>query len=162
MHADSGEIIDNIESAVLVLVTDGAHARILQKNSNKDNLHQTQNITFQHETTHEHGDDRPGRTFDRNSTSRHAYQPKTDWHDHQKELFIKTELTTLITQMLDKKRYHKLFLICPPKIMGFVHLFMKPHLAKHTKNKKLTVHEISKDLTHSVLADIEACINKVI
>jgi hypothetical protein len=58
-----------MKKSSLVIVTDGAHARILEQKSKIDPLHQIQNLTHTHEATHEHGPDKPGRVFESGPTT---------------------------------------------------------------------------------------------
>jgi protein required for attachment to host cells len=137
-----------------ILVTDGAHARILQQNGKGESLIQIQSLNHNHESTHNHGSDKPGRGFEGGTTARHAYEPKTDWHDHQKELFIK-ELFPIFIKERQEKKFRKMYIICPAKILGFFRATFQDYMQKLPDVEKITITEIVKDLTHQTLEDIE-------
>ena len=139
---------------ILFVVTDGAHARLLEQRSKSESLYQVQNLTHTHESTHEHGTDKPGRVFERSFTAHHAYEPKTDWHDRQKEVFIK-KVSNLIINMHEEKHYDKVFLMCPPKIIGILRACLNPYLDTLPSNKKICIVEVNKDLTNHTLKEIE-------
>jgi len=148
-----------MKKSTLFIVTDGAHARILEQNSKAESLYQVQNLIHTHEATHEHGPDKPGRVFESGPTTmRHAYQPHTDWHTHQKEVFIQ-DIAHLMIKMHEEKKYSKIYLICPPTIMGIIRSSIDPYQKNRPLKEKLNIVEITKDLTSKTIEDIEKYIS---
>lgn len=144
-----------MKKSSLIIVTDGAHARILEQKSKIDPLRQVQNLTHTHEATHEHGPDRPGRVFERGPTAtRHAYQPEPDWHTRQKEIFIH-DLTQLIIKRYEDENHSTIYLICPPTIMGYIRSSIEPYQRNRPLKDKLNIIEITKDLTSHTISEIE-------
>src|SRR5262249_36741152 len=102
-----------------ILVTDGGHAKIFVQDDKSKPLQLLHDLTHTHNLTSEMGSDRPGRVSESATIAHHAYAPKTDWHEHQKELFAQ-ELIQLFIKEHQKKKFMDVYLICPPKIMGFL------------------------------------------
>jgi len=143
-----------MKKSSLVVVTDGAHARVLEQKSKIDPLHQIQNLTHTHEATHEHGADKPGRVFERGPTAtRHAYEPHADWHIRQKEVFI-CDLTQAIIKKHEEEKYSQIYFICPPAIMGIIRASIEPYQRNRPLKDKLNIIEITKDLTSKTIKDI--------
>ena len=140
-----------------ILVMDGSHARIFQKENRAQPLIQLQALSHTHEPTHEHGHDKPGRAFESGNTARHAYEPKTDWHDNQKEIFI-GEIFDLFVKEYQEKKFKKAYIICPPKILGSVRAKFSAYTEKLPETDKIDITEISKDLAHHTLQEIEEAV----
>jgi protein required for attachment to host cells len=142
------------ETRQWILVADGAHARIFEKDDPLSSMHQVNDLTCDHELTHEHGRDAPGRVFESASNIQHMYEKKTDWHDHQKELFSK-KLAELFIKQHTEKNFSKIYLVCPPVIMGYIRKYLEGYLGKLPHGSTPDIKEISKDLVHHPLQDIE-------
>ncbi len=138
---------------IWVIVMDGGQAKIFC--GLKNNIKFLVELTHTHESNHEHGHDRPGRSFESKSDIRHAYEPRTDWHENQKDVFVH-EVCELIYQAYHQKSFDEIYLICPPKILGL----MRPHLTFF--NPDTEVHEIGKDLVHHSTIEITKVINETL
>ena len=57
--------------------------------------------------------------------------------------------------MHEEKHYDKIFLMCPPKIMGILRSCLNPYLDTLPLNKKICIVEVNKDLTNHTLKEIE-------
>lgn len=143
---------------IWILVTDGAHARIFERKNKLTSIYQIKNLTHTHTSTHEHDDGKPGRVFNRMPPIRHAYEPRTDWHEHQKEIFIQ-ELIHVLIKEHQEKEFSRVYLICPPKIMGFLRSSILPYVKSLPFKEKLDIKEIPKDLAHHTIEEIEELIN---
>ena len=141
-----------------VLVMDGAHARIFQRDHHSAPLYTIKSLHHTHELTSAHGHDKPGRTFEGGTPERHAYEAKTDWHDHQKEIFAQ-ELAQLFIKEHQGKKFKKAYLVCPAKIMGFLHPYLRSYMKKLPKADKVIIQEIAKDLTHYTLEEVQKTID---
>lgn len=123
-----------------VLVADGARARIFVKNSNHLTNVMGQDFVGENLKDSEAGTDKPGRGYESANSARHAYQPRTDWHQYHKELFAK-ELCTILEKANEDAEFDELIIISPPKTLGDI----RAHLSKHTLTKVKA--ELPKDVT---------------
>ncbi|MBX9786846.1 MAG: host attachment protein [Alphaproteobacteria bacterium] len=123
-----------------VLVADGARARIFTKNHTILNDATGHDYVGENLKDSEHGPDKPGRAYESSNPTRHAYQPRTDWHQYQKELFAK-ELCQVLEKANEKAEFDELIIISPPKTLGDI----RANLCKQTLTKVTT--EITKDVT---------------
>lgn len=124
-----------------VLVADGGQARFFSYSGRYENLQQIIHLAYPHPLNHEQGRDKPGRTFESATILKHAYEPKTDWHDRQKKDFFNT-LAQMIIQSYEDKKFKKITLICPAHLMGFLKDKVHPPL------KAEDMEMIDKDFTH--------------
>ncbi len=102
-----------------ILLADSGNARIIERVAPFGKLKEVLNLTHTHESTHEHGDDRPGRNFESASPTRHAYEPHSDWHELQKDIFAK-ELATLLKDAYQTQKFEELSIISPPQMLGLL------------------------------------------
>lgn len=123
-----------------VLVADGARARIFIKNHKHLNNAMGQDYVGENLKDSEMGTDKPGRGYESANATRHAYQPRTDWHQYQKQLFAK-ELCDILDKANTNAEFDELIIISPPKTLGDI----RGHLDKQTL-LKITA-EIPKDVT---------------
>lgn len=84
--------------------------------------------------------DKAGRSYESANSARHAYEPRTDWHQYNKELFAK-ELCAIIEKANENAEFDELIIISPPKTLGDI----RGHLCKQTL--ALVTAEIPKDIT---------------
>jgi len=136
---------------VWVLVADGARGRIYQKKG--DGIHHVNGCDFVGENLRDQNiaKDRPGRSFESANPTRHAYEPKTDPHEHQKQIFAK-RLCDFVNKAQEQGEFDELVLVTPSKTLGE----MRAHLGKESLQKikseipkdvsKLTDHELGKYL----------------
>jgi protein required for attachment to host cells len=99
--------------------------------------------------------DRPGRTFDSAGQGRHAMEPRTDPALVEKRRFTHGLAETL-NAALEREEFDRLVLAAPPKILGQ----LREDLSKSVRAK--VEAELSKDLTHLPVTDIEARLSAVI
>jgi len=113
-----------------VLVADGARARVFSKTYHK--LEELQDFIGQNLSDTELTTDKPGRGFESANPTRHAYQPRTDWHDHQKTVLAK-EICVTLEKANEIHEFEELIVVCPPKTLGTLRETLNPHiLAKIT------------------------------
>ena len=123
-----------------VLVADGARARIFAKGHKKLKNVMGQDFVGENLPDRDLTADKPGRGFESNNPTRHAYEPRTDWHQYQKHLFAK-ELCAILEKANENSDFDELILISPPKTLGDI----RDQLGKQIL-AKITV-EIPKDMT---------------
>lgn len=140
-----------------VVVADGARARALENTGIGKGLDPSPAFEMQVEPrpTRDLGSDRPGRVHDRFGPGRHAMEPKADWHQQEKADFLNTVVERLDTAARDGV-FDRLVLIAPASAMGY----LRGALADRTR--ALIAGEITKDLTHGTLSEIERHIDGVL
>lgn len=123
-----------------VLVADGARARIFVR------THGTLENALGHDFIGDNvkqsalGSSKPGRDFESASPTRHSYEPRTDWRQHQKELFAQ-ELCEVLEKSNNNNELDELVVIASPKTLGN----LRAHLSKQLLAK--VTAEIPKDVT---------------
>src|SRR5689334_19288871 len=103
------------EKMIWIAVCDGATAKIFKKEQRLTPAQHLQSFTHNHESTHEHGKDKPGRVFESGTVMHHAYEAKSDWHDRQKEIFIK-EISSYLLKSFKEHLFSKIYFIAPAKL----------------------------------------------
>ena len=136
------------ETVYQIIVADGSEARIFKRINKLGNLLQVTHLSHTRQSTHEHGPDKPGRGFESASPERHAYEPKTDWHEHQKEIFLK-DLINLTHRSYNQHEFGELIVVCPPHLLNVFRQGLKDHLDEEK------IKEINKDWTHFPLEAIQ-------
>lgn len=126
-----------------ILLADGGNARVIERTAPFGKLKEVLNLTHSHESTHEQGHDRPGRSFESASPARHAYAPHSDKHELQKEDFAK-QLATLLKDAYQAKKFEELFIFSAPHMLGL----LRHHLDKSALSAKV-IKEYPKDI-HSL------------
>lgn len=141
-----------VKKKTWVLVADGTRARLFIKEYQKFEEALTQDFVSDNLKNRDIAMDRPGRTFESANPTRHSYEPRTDWHQYQKELFAK-DLCTILADANENDEFDELIIISPPKVLGAI----RAHLGKKTSSK--VVAEIPKDVTkfteHELLQYLE-------
>lgn len=129
-----------------VVVADGARARILRQDSPRAPLveepvmHAASSAPAQAYVS-----DRPGRAFESASATRHAIEPRVDWHVFEKQLFAR-DMAALLDRNAD--HYDRLILVAPPKTLGELRAAMGPAAAK-------VAGELGKELTHLTVHELK-------
>lgn len=123
-----------------VLIADGSRARIFVKSHNKLNHIMGQDFVGENLRESDLGTSKPGRGYESSNPTRHAYQPRTDWHQYQKEQFAK-ELCTILDKATENSDFDELIIISPPKTLGDI----RAYLSKQTLSK--VTAEVPKDIT---------------
>ena len=133
-----------------VVIADGARAFIMANTGPGSGLTLVPGSPHEHDTakTAELGSDRPGRTFaSTHSGTRHAMEPKVDWHQFEEQKFAK-DMAKLLDAARNRKAFDHLVLVAPPHTLGD----LRAALDKQTK--ALVTAEIAKDLTRHSIPDI--------
>lgn len=102
-----------------ILLADGGNARVMERVAPFGKLKEIFQLTHPHKSTHEMGDDKPGRAFESASPTRHAYEPHTDPHELQKDNFAK-ELATLLKDAYQTQKFDELSIVSPPHMLGLL------------------------------------------
>lgn len=144
-----------------IVAMDGAQARIFEREGKFTPLHQIHHFSKDHELTHTHGPDKPGRTFESATMERHAYAPKHDWHETQKHLFV-GEVAKKIGQAYHQKYFERLILVCPAHLINDLKIAVEASVSKEErKNLRHDVIAVSKDLTHHSLEEVQKHIDEL-
>jgi protein required for attachment to host cells len=144
-----------------ILVTDGSQAKIFHQENRSARLSLNQELIQELPSTHEHGDGKPGRAHESGSPMRHTYDPKTDWHEHQKEVFIK-DLVEIFVKEHQVNKFAAAVLICPPKIIHILRDPIHEYIHKLPPTDKPLLKEITKDLTHLPPSELEKLVKELI
>ncbi len=125
-----------------ILVADGARARILRNDGPGKGLQPAVDGEFSHSAppTRELGSDRPGRTRESVGSTRHAMEPRIDWHRFEKEKFGR-ELAALLDGAAERNEFDRLVLVAPPRTLGDL------RAALGGKARRRLRAELDKDLT---------------
>lgn len=130
-----------------VLVADGARARIFVKGYKKLDNALGQDFVGENLMDRNIDKDKPGRSFESHNPTRHAYQPRTDWHQYNKQLFAK-ELCDILEKANEREEFDELIIISPPQTLGNIRGYLcKKMLSKVSAEipkdiTKLTEHEL--------------------
>lgn len=129
-----------------IAVCDGIISKIFIRDHRLDSLNYLASFTHSNEATHEHGRDRPGRNSQSAAAAHQVYEPRTDWHENQKSIFIK-EICSFLLKKWEEHAFLELYFIAPEKLIGvFRENFEK--LIPSQQKDKLKIHVLAKDLTH--------------
>jgi protein required for attachment to host cells len=140
-----------------ILVADGARARVLMNQGIGKGLEPAVNGEMVHALppTRELGTDRPGRSQQRGTSGRHAFEPHVDWHRFEKEKFSK-EMAGLLDAAAERGAYDRLVLIAPPRTLGD----LRSALGAKARGK---IHaEVDKDLTHVTMQELPDYLGDVV
>ena len=126
-----------------ILIADGARARIVLSEGWSSGLERALDYDFavSHVPTRTFGTDRPGRTFGSADGSRHAVEPRVDWHEYEKHLFA-VSMAKVLDEAAERGAFDRLVLVAPPKTLGALRAALKP------RTRKMVIAEVGKDLTH--------------
>jgi len=145
--------MSDIDSTTWFVVADGAKARILAQRGGSGPLEPASNSCFaQAEArlpTREVGADRPGRVHESADATRHAMEPRVDWHRFAKEQFARG-IADALEAAAGRKLYDALVLVAPPRTLGDLRRALGDHASA------LVTREIAKDLTNISDHDLPA------
>lgn len=96
--------------------------------------------------------DRPGRSFESKSPTRHAYQAHTDWHEYNKKLFAK-EFCLILEKANENDDFDPLIIICLPKMLGDIRTYLSKQILP--KISAEIPKDISKLSEHDLLHYLE-------
>lgn len=117
-----------------ILLADGGNARVIERTAPFGKLKQIFHLTHDHKPTQELGNDRPGRTQESASPARHAYEPHSDLHNLQKDIFAK-EIATVLKDAFQTQKFDELSIVSSPHMLGLLrsHLSNTPVYSRITK-----------------------------
>jgi protein required for attachment to host cells len=125
-----------------IVVANSSFARIFKAENNKL---LTELEVLEHPESRQHPRDlvtsKPGRTFDRVGTGRHAMEPETSPKEQEFIIFAR-QLTANLDAARSDGRFGKLYLIASPVFLGILRQTLS------TPTSQLIAGEISKDITH--------------
>lgn len=110
-----------------VLVADGTRARIFEKSFKSLSNVMGHDLVSDNLRDSEIYADKPGRSFESANPTRHAYQPRTDWHEYQKQLFAK-EICSLLDKANETSEFDELIIVSPPKMLGDIRSYLGKQL----------------------------------
>jgi protein required for attachment to host cells len=133
------------------VVADGGRARVLQPKADLPGYDTVLELESgaRPRSAHELGSDRPGRTGESASTTRHAIEPRTDPHEAAKREFAE-ELAEVLADAVARHLCDALVLVAPPRFLGELRSSLPP------KARKAIARELPKDLTKVPLAELDA------
>jgi protein required for attachment to host cells len=105
------------EAPALILVADGAHARLISHTSDTDDVVWQLASDDATKRTEELGSDRPGRAFDSTGQGRHAMEPRTPAHRAAQMAFAHT-VAAAVKNSLAGTAFRKFVLVAPPRTLG--------------------------------------------
>lgn len=131
-----------------ILVADGAQARIFVNQGPENGfgatpIHEAQIALA---PNREMKSDRPGRGHVM-AGRRHGMEPRTDWHEAEKERFAKS-LAEHLDRAAATKSFDRLVLAAPSKTLGSLRRLLGKHAAG------LIIGEVAKDLTRIAPKDL--------
>lgn len=154
MKQQSQPIVRN-HKKTWVLVADGARARIFFAHPHALESALDADFISDHRSNQEATADKQGMALGSDHVSRHVFEPHSDWHNYQKQLFAREICQTLIAAD-EEKKFQSLIIIAPAKILGEIRKDLTK--AVHEKIKA----EIAKDLTKMNDKDILTYLNEII
>lgn len=143
----------------LILVTDGSHAKIILQEHRAAPYELIQEFSQDLTSNADHPADKHGRSFESANAARHAYEPKNDWSDLQKERFVKS-LADVFVKEHQSSKFPSAYLFCSPNLIQHLRNIIHPYLLKLPTTDRPIVHEYTKDLTHLSLQEIADFIDK--
>lgn len=102
-----------------IVVADNAGARLFAHEGPGTGLKPINELSHPAGRLHDRdiGSDRPGRSFDRMGSGRHAMDPRQTPREHENELFTR-DIAKVLTEGRHQHRYQKLVLVAAPKVLG--------------------------------------------
>lgn len=143
-----------ISNGAWVLVADGQRALFLTNHGDAD-LIDLRVLSARVETNppaREWGTDHPGRAFSSVGARRGAVE-ETDWHEHEKELFI-AAVAEKLNKAAESGEMRELVVVAPPKTLGELRKDLS------ARAKAALVGELGKDLTRHPLPEIEKSLSR--
>ncbi len=139
-----------------ILVADGSRARYLVKEGPTKSLTviDEEDWPAARAPTTALGADRPGRGKESASTTRHAIQPKADWHQLEKEKFAGIVARTL-DAAAKRRQFDALVLVAPTRTLGQI----ERRLTAATRGR--IIGKLAKDLTHTPIAELATHLRQV-
>ncbi len=132
-----------------ILIVDGAHARFVLNTGPGKGVEEITELAVNGRNLHPRDiqADKPGRSFDRAGTGRHAIEYPSDPQRIEQERFLIMVLEKA-RQAIENKRFDRLIIAAPPRLLGDV----RQHLPAALKDKIYA--EINKDLIPIPVQDL--------
>jgi protein required for attachment to host cells len=100
------------------VIADGGHARFVRP-ATDNALHTFEAVDSAtlHKKDHDLVSDRPGRSFESGSTGRHAYTPRTDPHELEKDRFAQA-VAAKVNEDVAAGVFDEVVLVAPPHVLS--------------------------------------------
>lgn len=105
--------------------------------------------------TREIGADKPGRAFESADGSRHAMEPRVDWHRFEKSQFAR-KMADVLERAATRQAFDRLVLVAPPQTLGD----LRAALGRQARDR--LSGELNKDLTQVAIHDLPAHLGEVV
>ena len=115
-----------------ILIADGSRAHVVLNEGIGKGLKPVPDRDFETslEPTRELGTD----------SSRHAMEPRVDWHRFEKHKFA-GEMADILNKAAEQRKFNRLVLVAPPETLGVLRARL------NVKTRKMITAEMGKDLT---------------
>ncbi len=140
-----------------ILVADGARARLFVNAGVGAGLRPALDQEFigTNLPSREIASDRKGRTFDRAGEGRHAMEPPTDPHRHEKQAFAQT-IAEFLEDARKREAFDRLVVVAPPEALGDLRSAFGDEL------RQMVSGELAKDLTKTPIQELPEFIGEVL
>ncbi len=141
----------------LIAVADGSIARFLELPGPGKAIRPSAiaSLVQEHDPSRSIASDRPGRSFESATPTRHAVEPKSDPHDFEKSRFA-AEVGRTLNEALRADRRLRLVLVAAPVFLGRLRKAIAPQLRPR-------IHaELAKDLVHETNARLPRHLSEVL
>jgi protein required for attachment to host cells len=101
-----------------------------------------------HRRSREIDSDRPGRSGDSTGPHRHAMEPRSDPHQHEESVFVKS-VADWLDERLRAGAFERLIVVAPPRALGDMRQAYSPAI------RAAIQAELAKDLLGTPIPDIE-------
>ncbi len=105
------------KQATLILVADGAHARLIKHGTRNDKLLFRMSSRAAMKRDIDLVTDRPGRAFDRKGAGRHAMEPRTSAHRTAQKAFAR-RVGACVDKALAQGKFDKFLVVAPARTLG--------------------------------------------
>ena len=134
-----------------VVVADGTRARFFCENDDQNGLVPAEPAEMSSANANGHArdlkSDRPGRSFSTSGTSRHALEPRHDYHKMEKRKFA-IEVARHLDESCAAHAFDRLLLVAPKRSLGE----LRTLLSKPVRDR--ISGELAKDLTKFTIANV--------
>lgn len=133
-----------------VVVSDNERARFLSKKPGEKILIEMDDLVHPEARIHERdlGSDKPGRSYDSDSSGRHSMKQKTEIKKHDAQTFAEY-IADKLEQARNDHEYQHLILVAPPEFLGLLRKQLSDQCTK------LVEQAFDKDLTLETIKKIE-------
>lgn len=136
------------------LIIDGEHARLVRPDINHE-LHTVNSFdsVSAHRASHEIASDRPGRSFESATTTRHAIGPQQDPHDLEKLKFANF-VADVVSRAADGGAFNRLVLVAPS------HCLQEIEGSLEARTAAMVIGRLAKDLVKLPDHDLSSHLRK--